>query len=61
VTATIGGKNATVVYAGAAPGLVTGVVQFNLQVPTGVNGSALPIVISINGVQSQAGVTVAVQ
>jgi uncharacterized protein (TIGR03437 family) len=64
ITATIGGKPATVVYAGAAPGLVTGVVQFNIQVPTGVSGSALPIVVTINGIaagQSQANATVAVQ
>jgi trimeric autotransporter adhesin len=64
VTATIGGKPATVAFAGAAPGDVTGVVQFNIQVPTGISGSALPIVISISGptsTQSQTGATVAVQ
>ncbi len=64
VTATIGGKAATVQFAGAAPGEITGVVQFNIQVPMGVSGTALPIVITINGstlVQSQAGVTVSVQ
>ena len=61
VTATIGGKAATVQFAGAAPGEITGVVQFNILVPTGVSGPALPLLITINGVQSQAGVTVAVQ
>lgn len=64
VSATIGGKPATVVYSGAAPGDVTGVVQFNIQVPTGVTGNSLPIVISIAGpvaTQSQVGATVAVQ
>jgi uncharacterized protein (TIGR03437 family) len=64
VTATIGGKAAPILFAGAAPGDVTGVVQFNIQVPTGITGSALPIVVTINGpagVQSQAGATVAVQ
>ena len=64
VSATIGGKPAQVVYSGAAPGDVTGVVQFNIQVPTGVSGGSLPIVVSINGpvtTQSQAGATVAVQ
>ncbi len=64
VTATIGGKNAPVVFAGAAPGYVTGVVQFNIQVPMGVSGTALPIVLTINGatsVQSQSGATVSVQ
>ncbi|HVO96770.1 MAG TPA: BACON domain-containing carbohydrate-binding protein [Bryobacteraceae bacterium] len=64
VTATIGGKNAPVVFSGAAPGYVTGVVQFNIQVPTGVSGTALPIIVTINGanaVQSQSGATVSVQ
>jgi len=61
VTATIGAKAAPVVFAGAAPGEVTGVVQFNIQVPTGVTGSALPIVVFVNGVASQNGPTVAVQ
>jgi uncharacterized protein (TIGR03437 family) len=61
VTATIGGRQAPVLFAGAAPGYVTGVVQFNIQVPIGVTGSALPIVVTINGVPSQAGATVAVQ
>jgi trimeric autotransporter adhesin len=65
VTATIGGKNAPVLFAGAAPGLITGVTQIDLQVPVGVTGPALPVVITITigstVIQSQAGVTVAVQ
>ncbi len=64
VTATIGGKAATVLFAGAAPGEITGVVQFNIQIPTGVSGGALPIVVTISGpvsTQSQANATVAVQ
>jgi uncharacterized protein (TIGR03437 family) len=61
VSATIGGVNAPVVFAGAFPGLLTGLVQINLQVPQGVSGNALPIVITINGVQSRGGPTVSVQ
>jgi uncharacterized protein (TIGR03437 family) len=61
ITATIGGVNAPVQFAGAAPGEVTGVIQVNLQVPTGISGSALPIAITINGVTSPSGTTVAVQ
>lgn len=61
VTATIGGKTAPVLFAGAAPGYVTGVVQLNIQVPTGITAGALPIVVSINGVPSQTTATVAVQ
>ncbi len=60
-TATIGGQNAAVEFIGAAPGLVTGVVQVNLRTPAGVIGNALPLVITINGVSTPAGPTVAVQ
>jgi len=61
ISATIGGVNAPVQFAGAAPGEVTGVVQVNLLVPTGISGNALPLLVTINGVTSQTGVTVAVQ
>ncbi len=61
VTATVGGQPANVTFAGAAPTLVTGVIQVNLQLPTGVTGDALSIVIAINGVLSQSNATVAVQ
>jgi uncharacterized protein (TIGR03437 family) len=61
VSATIGGVNAPVEFIGAAPGLVTGVVQANLRVPAGVSGSNLPLSITINGVTSPTGPTVAVQ
>ena len=61
VTATIGGQPATVQYAGAAPTLITGVVQVNLQVPVGVTGSNLPVVITIDGVETQTTATIAVQ
>lgn len=61
VTATINGVNALVEFAGAAPGLVTGVIQVNILVPTGVTGSGLPLAININGSTTAAGPTVAVQ
>ncbi len=61
VTATIGGLPAVVQFAGAAPTLINGVVQVNLQVPVGVTGNSLPVVITIDGVQSQTTATVAVQ
>ena len=61
VTATIGNQPAMVLYAGAAPTLVTGVVQINLQIPAGVTGSALPVVITIDGVTTQTTATIAVQ
>ncbi|HUA83114.1 MAG TPA: hypothetical protein VMB85_04600, partial [Bryobacteraceae bacterium] len=61
VTATIGGQPATVLYAGAAPTLITGVVQINLQVPSGVSGSALPVTVTIDGVKTTGAAAVAVQ
>jgi uncharacterized protein (TIGR03437 family) len=61
VTATVGGQPAKVLFAGAAPSLVTGVLQVNLELPTGVTGNALPIVITINGTPTPSGPTVAVQ
>jgi len=60
VTATIGGQTATVSYAGLAPGLVDGVMQVNLTVPTGLTG-AQPLVVTVGTVGSQSGITVAVK
>ena len=62
ITATIGGQPATVEFAGGAPGLVTGVFQINIQVPTGVSGSSLPLTVTINGATANnISATVAVQ
>jgi len=61
VTATIGGKPATVIFAGAAPDLITGVWQINVQVPTGLTSGPQPVVFTINGQQTQSNVTIAVQ
>jgi uncharacterized protein (TIGR03437 family) len=60
VTAAIGGQNATVTFAGLAPGFV-GLYQINLEVPTGVAaGNAVPIVVSTAGLNSNTA-TIAVQ
>ncbi len=61
VTATINGVNAPVQFAGAAPGLVTGVIQVNILVPSGVSGNGQSLVITINGTASAIGPTVAIQ
>ncbi len=61
VTATIGGVPATVIYAGAAPGLIAGVMQVNLLVPPDTPaGPAVPLAIQVGGTESQAGITVAI-
>jgi uncharacterized protein (TIGR03437 family) len=59
LTVTVGGKAATVLYAGAAGGEVAGAVQLNIQLPVGVSGSA-PVVLTQGGRSSQATVTVAI-
>jgi uncharacterized protein (TIGR03437 family) len=62
ITATVGGLPAQVQYAGGAPGLVAGVLQANVQIPTGVaSGSNAPIVINVGGQTTQANVTVAIK
>jgi uncharacterized protein (TIGR03437 family) len=60
VTATIGGKPAAVMFAGASPGDLTGVFRLDIQTPAGVTGDALPIAITIDGVSSPPGPTIAV-
>ena len=59
---TIGGVNAIVKYAGAAPGSVAGLTQINVEVPAGVTPAlALPVIVKIGDFASTAGVTVAVK
>jgi len=60
VMVTIGGVAAEVRYAGGAPAQVAGVLQLNVVVPKGVSGT-VPVVLTVAGVPSQAGVTVAVR
>ena len=57
---TIGGVAAEVRYAGGAPGQIAGVMQVNVVVPGGLSG-VVPVVITVGGVASQAGVTVVVR
>ena len=58
----IGEADAAVVYYGAAPGLVSGVLQVNAVVPAGApSGSAVPVTIILGAVSSPAGVTLAVK
>ena len=62
VTATIGGVDATVLYAGNTPGATDGLQQFNLQIPAGVTaGTAVPIVLTVNGTPTQTTATVSLK
>jgi uncharacterized protein (TIGR03437 family) len=48
VTATVGGKEATVAYAGAVPGVVAGLMQVNVQIPADVTpGGYVPVVLTV--------------
>jgi uncharacterized protein (TIGR03437 family) len=58
---TVGGVPATVVFAGTAPGFVEGALQINVQMSASVPSGAQPVVVTVGGVSSPAGVTVAVQ
>jgi uncharacterized protein (TIGR03437 family) len=61
VTVTIGGQSAEVLFAGEAPGIVSGVIQVNARIPAGVASGDLPVVIMTGNRMSQAGVTVSVR
>jgi uncharacterized protein (TIGR03437 family) len=58
VTVMLGDSVAEVLYAGFSPGLVTGITQINARVPeTTPTGKAVPLVVRVNNVASQPGVT----
>jgi len=62
VSVKIGGLDAEVLYAGAAPGMVVGLLQVNVRVPPGAPaGSAVPVVLTVGNASSQPGVTMAVR
>ena len=62
VSASVGGQPVTVTFAGAAPGLVDGVCQLNIQLPANLpSGNALPLVVTVAGQPSPATATIAVQ
>jgi uncharacterized protein (TIGR03437 family) len=61
-SATIGGVNASVKFAGAAYGAVAGLTQINVEVPAGITpGLALPVIVRIGDFASTGSVTVAVK
>jgi uncharacterized protein (TIGR03437 family) len=49
-----------ILYAGAAPGFA-GLQQFNFRLPAGLGSGDLPIVLSVAGLETQAGVTLRVE
>jgi uncharacterized protein (TIGR03437 family) len=62
VSVTMGGLPCPLNFKGAAPGLVSGVLQINAQVPAGLTpGAAVPVQVSIGSANSLPAVTLAVQ
>jgi uncharacterized protein (TIGR03437 family) len=62
VTVTIGGVNAAVKFAGAAPGAVAGLTQINVEVPAGLSPAlALPVIVKIGDFASTGSATVSVK
>ncbi|MEO8596907.1 MAG: hypothetical protein ABI759_26545 [Candidatus Solibacter sp.] len=61
VTVTIAGQGANWTFAGEAPGFVSGVMQLNVIVPTGVPAGDQLIQVSVGGNPSQSGVTVSLR
>jgi uncharacterized protein (TIGR03437 family) len=61
VTVNIGGIPAEVLYAGAAPTLVAGVMQINVRIPVNAPSGNVPVDIVVGTTHSQPGVTVSVK
>jgi uncharacterized protein (TIGR03437 family) len=61
VSVSMDGAPALVLYAGAAPGLVAGVLQVNVLVPSGISTGAVPVVLQVGTAVSQSGITLSVQ
>lgn len=61
VSVEIGGITATVLCAGGGPGIVSGGLVINAQVPAGVTpGNAVPVVVTVGAATSRSDVTMAV-
>jgi len=60
-TVTIGGKTAQIAYAGPGPLSVAGLYEINCTVPAGLPSGPSSVVITSDGRQSQANLTVAIQ
>lgn len=61
-TVTIGGAAATVSYAGPVVGSMIGALQIDCVIPAAaVTGTGAPLVVTIGGVDSQAGITLAIK
>jgi uncharacterized protein (TIGR03437 family) len=60
VTVSIGGKSVIPQYCGGVPGVVPGLTQINVQVPSGLAAGLVPLTVQFGSVSAQPGVTLAV-
>lgn len=60
VAVTIGGTQATVQFAGGAADAVAGVMLIRVEIPSGIAPGAVPIQLTVGGIASPPGVTIAV-
>jgi len=62
ISVQIGGLDAEILYAGAAPGLIAGVIQVNCRIPASLPpGPAVPVTLFAGSARSPAGVTLSVR
>jgi uncharacterized protein (TIGR03437 family) len=62
VTVKVGNTNAEILYAGPAPGAITGLLQVNARISAEAPaGAAVEIILTIGGVESPPGVTLAIR
>ena len=57
----MGGIQAEVLYAGAAPGQVAGLMQVNAKIPENSNSGPVPVQVTVGTAQSQRSLTVAIR
>jgi uncharacterized protein (TIGR03437 family) len=61
VRVTAGGRDAPVIYAGATPGLVNGVFELSVQIPSDTPSGPVPIIVTVSGQSSPNGATLAIR
>jgi uncharacterized protein (TIGR03437 family) len=62
VEVSIGGRVGSVLYAGAAPGFVAGLMQINVRLAADTPvGEQVPVVLKVGGFSSRTGVTMVVR
>lgn len=61
IQVSVGGRDAEVLYAGAAPSAICGLAQINMRVPVDVPSDSAPVTVTVNGIPSQPTVTLAIQ